>query len=190
MFTLSKPDAVWGRETARLRLSLASPSLANAAADYYCRNRDFLTPFDPVRESSFFTAKGQRAQLAEEAALAKEDRTYRWYLSLREDPDRIIGCVALSSLVRGAFQSCFMGYKLDGSLLNRGYMTEAVRAAAELGFDTLGLHRIEANIMPRNAPSLRVAEKAGFRSEGLSRRYLNINGVWEDHIHMVRLADD
>ena len=53
-----------------------------------------------------------------------------------------------------------------------------------------GLHRVEANIMPRNPASLRAAEKAGFVREGLSRRYLNINGVWEDHIHMVRLNED
>ena len=44
--------------------------------------------------------------------------------------------------------------------------------------------------MPRNKASLRVLEKAGYREEGLARKYLNINGVWEDHIHMVRITDD
>ena len=55
--------------------------------------------------------------------------------------------------------------------------------------EELGLHRIEANIMPCNLPSLGVAEKCGFVREGLSRKYLKINGVWEDHIHMVRLNE-
>jgi ribosomal-protein-alanine N-acetyltransferase len=56
-------------------------------------------------------------------------------------------------------------------------------------FGEYGLHRIEANIMPRNAASLRVVEKAGFHREGLAKKYLKINGVWEDHIHMVLLND-
>ena len=82
-----------------------------------------------------------------------------------------------------------MGYKLDAALCGQGYMTEAVQKLSEIAFKELGLHRIEANIMPRNAASLRVAEKAGFYREGLALKYLNINGVWEDHIHMVRRSD-
>lgn len=97
-----------------------------------------------------------------------------------------MGLVGLNNLVRGAFQSCFLGYKLDGGLLRRGYMTEAVEEAVRIAFTVLGLHRIEANIMPRNTASLGVARKAGFQEEGLAVRYLRINGVWEDHIHMVR----
>ena len=57
----------------------------------------------------------------------------------------------------------------------------------DYAFGPLALHRVEANIMPRNQASLRVAEKCGFQPEGLARRYLCINGVWEDHLHMVRL---
>ena len=79
--------------------------------------------------------------------------------------------------------------RLDQALLNRGYMTEAVSLLTDYAFSGLGLHRIEANVMPRNARSLRVLEKCGFHPEGLAQRYLQINGVWEDHIHMVRLND-
>jgi [ribosomal protein S5]-alanine N-acetyltransferase len=56
-------------------------------------------------------------------------------------------------------------------------------------FQELGLHRIEANIMPKNKRSLRVVEKLGFYNEGLAYKYLKINGKWEDHIHMVLLND-
>ncbi|MEG1858361.1 MAG: GNAT family N-acetyltransferase [Pseudoflavonifractor sp.] len=175
--------------TDRLILTLATPALAEAVAEYYLRNQDFLRPFEPVRTDAFFTARGQRALLKQEAKLAREDRGYRFYLSLRETPTRVIGLAGLNNLVRGGFQSCFLGYKLDEGLLNRGYMTEAVRKLSELAFSELALHRIEANIMPRNVPSLRVAEKAGFVHEGLAVKYLNIGGVWEDHIHMVRRSD-
>lgn len=172
-------------ETARLALRLAAPSFAPALADYYRRNRAFFSAFDPEREEDFFTEAAQRASLEKDAALAAEDRGYRFYLFRKEEPETIMGMVGLNNLVRGAFQSCHLGYKLDGDLLCRGYMTEAVRAAADIAFTDLDLHRIEANIMPRNGASLRVAEKAGFYHEGLALKYLRINGVWEDHVHMV-----
>ena len=172
-------------ETARLALRLAAPSFAPALTDYYCRNRTFFSAFDPERGEDFFMLERQRASLEQDARLAEEDRGYRFYLSLREEPERIVGMVGLSNLVRGAFQSCHLGYKLDGALLCQGYMTEGVKAAADIAFADLGLHRIEANIMPWNRASLRVAEKAGFYHEGLALKYLKINGVWEDHIHMV-----
>ena len=98
--------------------------------------------------------------------------------------------LGFNEIVRGAFQSCFLSSKIDRTLWNRGYGSEAIRYATAWAFRNLGLHRVEANIMPRNPASLRAAEKAGFVREGLSRRYLNINGVWEDHIHMVRLNED
>jgi ribosomal-protein-alanine N-acetyltransferase len=69
-------------------------------------------------------------------------------------------------------------------------MTEAVAAVVELAFGPLQLHRVEANIIPRNMPSRRVVEKLGFVNEGLSPKYLKINGVWEDHMHYVVLNPD
>ena len=68
-------------------------------------------------------------------------------------------------------------------------MTMAVDMVTAYAFSVLGLHRLEANVMPRNKASLRVLEKNGFLNEGLSKYYLNINEVWEDHIHMVKLNE-
>ncbi|OCN01164.1 hypothetical protein A7X67_07275 [Clostridium sp. W14A] len=107
----------------------------------------------------------------------------------REQPETVLGSAALNGIVRGCFQSCFLGYRLDEKNQCRGYMTEAVEAVTGYAFRELGLHRIEANVMPRNKASLRVLEKAGYREEGVARRYLKINGVREDHIHMVRLNE-
>ena len=92
--------------------------------------------------------------------------------------------------MRGAFQSCFISYKLDHTLWGQGYGAEAIAALTEWGFRNLGLHRVEANIMPRNLPSRRAVARAGFEEEGLAKRYLKINGVWEDHIHMVRRNEE
>lgn len=65
-------------------------------------------------------------------------------------------------------------------------MTKAVNEVVDYAFNVLKLHRIEANVMPRNIASKRVLEKCGFIEEGYSKKYLYINGVWEDHIHMVK----
>ncbi len=63
----------------------------------------------------------------------------------------------------------------------------SVAMLIKYAFEELGLHRIEANVMPKNKASLRVLEKNHFVNEGISKYYLNINGVWEDHIHMVKI---
>ena len=114
----------------------------------------------------------------------------RLWILRKEEPERVIGTVALDNIVRGPFLSCFVGYRLDGDHINQGYTTEALKELVRIAFQELGLHRLEANIMPRNSRSLKVVEKLGFKNEGTSRDYLKINGKWEDHIHMVLLKKD
>lgn len=172
-------------ETKRLILRPSAPELAGEVARYFAKNKEFHRETDPVRPDEFYTEEGQRTLLCQDAARQEEGRCLRLWLSLKEEPERIIGFVGLSEIVRGAFLSCFMGYHMDGELINRGYCTEAAQKAAEIAFTELGLHRIEANILPCNARSLRVAEKLGMEREGVSPKYLRINGVWEDHVHMV-----
>ena len=170
-----------------LRLIPADPSLAEQTAAYYRRNRDFLREFEPVREEAFFSVPCQRELLAKEALAFREKTAFRFYLELPENPGEIIGVIGLSNVVWDAFCSAFLGYKLDRRFLNRGYMTEAAGLLVRYAFEDLHLHRIEANVMPRNKASLRVLEKNRFVNEGLSPSYLKINGIWEDHIHMVKL---
>ena len=176
-------------ETRCLILLPAAPGLAPAVLDYYLRNAAFLAPFEPERPAGFYTAEHHARELAADVQRAAQGTGVRFYLALKDVPGRVIGSVALNNIVRGAFQSCFLGYKLDGALCGRGYMTQAVEACTRFAFGPAALHRVEANVMPRNTASLRVLEKCGYRPEGLARRYLRINGVWEDHIHMVRLNE-
>jgi [ribosomal protein S5]-alanine N-acetyltransferase len=89
--------------------------------------------------------------------------------------------VALSSVIRGAFQNAYLGWSLDEAHGGRGFASEAVRLLIDFAFEDAGLHRVQAAVIPRNVASLRVAEKVGLRKEGFARRYLKINGVWEDH---------
>lgn len=170
-------------------LLLVSPDQVTGEelADYYCRNREFLREYEPERDEPFYTAAFQQSLLAQEKSDWEQKQGFRFYIRLKAESDRLIGVIGLNQVVWGAFCSCFLGMKLDGAYGSRGYATMAVGMAVDFAFHRLGLHRIEANVMPRNQRSLRVLEKNGFEKEGLSRYYLKINGIWEDHIHMVKL---
>lgn len=176
-------------EAKDLWLRLPRLSFSRSLLEYYRRNEAFLREFEPERPQAFYTDAYQKEQLRREKAEAKGRTAFRFYLFLKTDPNTIIGSVAVSNIVRGCFLSCFLGYKLDGGRLNQGYMTQALSAVARFTFEELRLHRMEANILPRNLPSRRVLEKCGFREEGYSPKYLKINGVWEDHVHMVLLNE-
>ena len=177
-------------ETARLILRPAHPRMAAQTAAFYAKNRDFLQPFEPEYDPDFTTKAYQKALLRQDRQMEKEDRGVRLWLFRKDDPHTAIGCVVLSNIVLGAFRSCTVAYKMDKDLLRQGYATEALSAAVELAFHGLNLHRVEANIMPRNAASLALTRRCGFTEEGRSPRYLRINGVWEDHIHMARLNEE
>ena len=170
-----------------IRIVPADVSLTEQVVSYYKRNRQFLQEFDPIRSEEFFSLEYQKKELAREVLDYKAGKAYRFYIKLVEQPQNIIGVIGLNNVVMGAFCSAFLGYKLDENYINQGYMTMAISMLVPYAFDELHLHRIEANVMPRNKASLRVLEKNHFENEGLSKYYLNINGIWEDHIHMVRI---
>ena len=172
-------------ETDRLLLKSPHEVAAQSVLDYYRKNAEFLQEYSPLREAGFYTESHQMTLLTEQKYAWQQDAGYRFYLCRKENPEEIIGTAALNQIVRGAFQSCFLGYQLDSGYLRQGYMTEAINRIVQFAFETLALHRIESNILPRNLPSRGVAEKCHFEAEGISPKYLQINGIWEDHIHYV-----
>jgi len=177
-------------ETERLMLKVLDESYAEVVLDYYIRNKDFLAQWEPSREEEFYTKQYHEEQLRKDISGMKNGNLLRLWVFKKQDESRTIGTIAFNNIVRGAFLSCFLGYKLDKDEINKGYMTEALKKGIDIMFNEYGLHRIEANIIPRNTPSLRVAQKLGFYNEGLAYKYLKINGKWEDHIHMVLLNDN
>ena len=177
-------------ETDRLLMQTGCASAVTPILDYYVRNKAFHEEWAPRRERTFYTLQYQKEQMEREEAQTRNGRLIRFWLAKKDDPGRQIGLVSFSNIIRGAFLSCFLGYHLDQSLINQGYMTEAIRAGIGYVFEKAGLHRIEANIMPRNKASLRVVEKLEFYEEGIARNYLKIYGNWEDHIHMVLLNEN
>jgi ribosomal-protein-alanine N-acetyltransferase len=101
-----------------------------------------------------------------------------------------VGSITLSEIVRGRFESAYIGYQIGAPFARQGYMTEALALALQIAFGRLRLHRVEANIQPRNVASIALVRRAGFRREGLSRRYLKIGGRWRDHERWALLAEE
>lgn len=176
-------------ETERLVLKVLHKTYAELVLDYYLRNKDFLKEWEATKSEEFYTIKYQEEQLDKELTSIENGNSFKLWIFKKNDESRVIGSVGFINIVRGAFLSCHLGYKLDKDEINKGYMTEAIQKGIDIMFNEFGLHRIEANIMPKNKRSLRVVEKLGFYNEGLAYKYLNINGKWEDHIHMVLLND-
>ena len=104
--------------------------------------------------------------------------------------DIIVGLVNLNEIVHGGFLSAYLGYHGMTGATGHGAMTQAVRLAIAHAFGPLGLHRLEANIQPANAPSRALVQRLGFRLEGLSLRYLLIDGAWRDHERWALLAGE
>jgi ribosomal-protein-alanine N-acetyltransferase len=177
--------------TPRLQLKLLGPSHAAEATRYLAKNREHFGTAGPLVEDEYFTEEYQRRRLTRELEMIDEGSLFRLWLYRHADPadSDPIGDISLSHNVRGIMQSCYVGYKLDRDHVGHGYMTEALGAVVGFAFDRLKLHRVEANIMPRNVASMRVVEKLGFTNEGYSRAYLMINGRWEDHHRYAKIND-
>jgi ribosomal-protein-alanine N-acetyltransferase len=100
------------------------------------------------------------------------------------------GEINLSAVQRGPFQSAYVGYWIDEKHAGHGYVPEAVVILARFAFEELRLHRIQIAIIPRNRNSRRVMEKLGLREEGTALRYLEIDGVWEDHVRYAITTEE
>jgi ribosomal-protein-alanine N-acetyltransferase len=102
----------------------------------------------------------------------------------------IAGVFTISQIVRGAFQSAYLGYYANARHAGQGMMREAMEQVLDHAFGPLALHRLEANIQPGNGPSIALARGAGFRLEGFSPRYLLIGGQWRDHERYAITVDE
>lgn len=112
------------------------------------------------------------------------------FLVFRRHDNALVGVYNFSEIVRGAFQSAYLGYFAFAPLAGKGLMSEGLALALDVAFGKLKLHRVEVNIQPSNARSLALATRLGFTREGYSRRYVKISGRWRDHVRFAMLAED
>jgi ribosomal-protein-alanine N-acetyltransferase len=174
------------------RIGLRPPRLRDAStwSTLRLRNEAWLAPWEPtsnepwaVRHSmaSWPSALGALRRLARAGALLPFMITY---------DDALVGQLTVNNVVRGALRSAQIGYWVDEGHANRGITTTALALATDHCFGPVGLHRVEVDIRPENMRSRRVAEKLGFREEGLYVRYLDIDGGWRDHVTYALTVED
>jgi [ribosomal protein S5]-alanine N-acetyltransferase len=150
------------------------------------RDRVFLDRWEPVRPDTFFTLETQQRGLAR----LREAEDFTDLGVFLEAGDELVGRVQLSGISPSPFENAYLGYFVSERHNGRGYATAGVRLAVDVAFAEIGLHRVQAAVIPRNLASIRVLEKAGFRNEGLALRYLQIAGVWEDHLLYAVTAEE
>lgn len=167
-------------KTDRLILRLPNDSDSFLFQSFDERNMGHMSPW---RSGTGEQIKDYKDQIIKWEQEFKEGKSIRFLLFLRDNPKgEIVGFCNFSQIFRGPFQACYLGYHIDAACQGKGLMSEAIAKAIEYVFETQNLHRIMANYMPSNERSARLLHKLGFVVEGHAKKYLLINGQWEDHI--------
>ncbi len=153
------------------------------------RSRAYLTPWEPTWPADDLTRSGFRRRLRRYAEDMAQDRSYP-FIIFRQSDGAMLGGITLANVRRGIVQAGTIGYWVGEPYAGQGIMTAALKILLPTLFGELNLHRVEAACIPSNLASVRVLEKCGFAREGLARRYLCINGVWQDHLLFGMLGED
>lgn len=144
-------------------------------------NREYLKPWEPRRPPEFFTQGYWEMQLRH--ALREFRAGASVCLAILDSQEsEVLGVCNYTNIVRGTFEACHLGYALAERYQGQGLMFEALTESNRYMFEEIGLNRIMANYLPRNVRSGRLLARLGFVIEGEARRFLKINGRWEDHI--------
>ncbi len=152
------------------------------------RTRTVYAAFEPRQYDDFYTHYEQQQVILRRMQDAENDHAYMFGIFNRNKD--LIGQITLSNIVRGVGQFADIGYFIDPEEKNKGYMTAALKLTLQYAFQSLGLHRIQAAILPHNQPSRRVLEKSGFQPEGIARKLVKINDQWQDHQTFAILVDE
>ncbi|HEV2360063.1 MAG TPA: GNAT family protein [Acidimicrobiales bacterium] len=132
------------------------------------------------------TPAGYRAYVQRLSA----DEHHGFFVRENDGDEALVGVVNVNNIVRGAFESGYLGYYGFAGGVGRGLMTEGLSLVIDHSFKALSLHRLEANIQPGNEPSKALVKRLGFRNEGYSPQYLRISGAWRDHERWAILAPE
>lgn len=186
-FNIMNRDRMLVLRGRNIELRVLTPENTKAILDFYIKNKEYLKPFEPLREDGFYTLEAQRRTIIE---------GYKQYLNGTSvsmgifKENRLIGKIRISNVVIGSFKSATIGYSVDEDEQGKGYMKEAVNLVLNYAFNEMGLHRIEASTLVDNVKSQRVLRSCGFKELGLNEKYLYINGQWRDHTTFYKIKED
>ncbi|MEU5881332.1 GNAT family protein [Spirillospora sp. NPDC047279] len=182
---LSAPAGAVDATAAAVRLRPLRVDDAEELAALYQANREYLRPWEPLRDDGYFTVAGQRDNARD---LVRAHAAGEMWAGVILVDGGIAGRITLNNILRGPLQSCFVGYWVARERAGRGVATEAVRQVLELAFGDLGLHRVEAFTRVDNDASRRVLARNGFAQVGIARRHIHVDGRWHDERLFERLA--
>ena len=181
--------AVRQARTARLILALPQPGHAAAALDFHVRAWPHLKRWFPPVPPEFDTFAYWQEMVVKAHDAYTHGSAIRLWISPKAAPDKVIGTIGFSQIVRGPFCNCVLGYQIDQAHQGQGLMHEALQASIRHLFSEQKLHRINANYRPENVRSGRLLARLGFHIDGFAKNYLFIDGDWRDHI-LTSLIND
>jgi [ribosomal protein S5]-alanine N-acetyltransferase len=178
-----------GVELTTRRLTVRTPRRGDGGliAEYYLKNREFLQPWSPTFRSDMFSARGWEESIPTIASQLSQGSAYRFCLHSDRE---VIGVANVTDIRRSPYYGGILGYTLSEAHQGQGLMREALEAVLSYMFEEQNLHRVCAMYMPRNERSGRLLRRLGFQVEGYARDYLQIDGVWEDHVLTSRIHHD
>ncbi|MBT0767399.1 GNAT family N-acetyltransferase [Kineosporia sp. J2-2] len=175
------------RSTTGVTVRILREEDAEPLARLVSANREFLRPWEPVRDEEYFTTEGQR-RIIDDALLLYTGGILLPCVILEKG--ELVGRININNIVRGALQSGDVGYWVAESAGGRGVATVAVAGAVRIAFHSLNLHRVAASTLVDNVRSQRVLEKNGFERIGLAPQFLRIDGVWSDSLLFQKVNDE
>lgn len=177
----SEPQMNVTYETQQLTLRICTRKDAALVLDFYRRNIDDFSKYEPITLPAALTLKFHADMLDYEYQAFVEGTSIRYYFFRKGDPFTIVGTMSFRGISGGYYSVCQLGYKVDIGYRRRGYAREALALGVEAVHRERGIHRIEAVVLPDNDPSMRLLEGLGFVREGLIRDRILLNNEWRDH---------
>jgi len=174
------------------RVKLRPLGIVDYEAWYQVRDkcRSWLIPWEPRPSGAPYMAEDRLTFITRCSIRDRERQIGTAYSFGLFVGKRFAGEINLSSVQRGAYQNGYVGYWIDEELAGNGYIPEGCAVLFRYAFEELCLHRLQIAIVPRNTPSRQVARKLGLRQEGIAVRYLEIDGVWEDHVRYAITSEE
>lgn len=152
-------------------------------------SRSFLAPWEPIWPADDLTRMAFRRRIKRYQREIRNGTGFPFFI-FTPDGETLLGGLTLAQVQRGVTQSAVLGYWMGAPHAGKGFMSAAVRAVLGFAFDSLTLNRVEAACLPTNNASIRLLEKVGFTREGYARKYLCIDGRWQDHLLYGIVRDD
>jgi len=182
----------WPAQLSAGPVTLRPPRLRDGRqwSEVRLRNEMWLLKWEPTSPHGWFERNSLSAWPPLLSALRKAGRSGTMLPFVIIYGGRLVGQVNVSNVVHGVLRSCTVGYWVDRAVAGRGIVPTALALVIDHCFSAVGLHRVEVDIRPENAASLRVVEKLGLRREGYYERFLDIDGGWRDHVAFAITADE